>query len=1691
MKRLLVLFVLLSATFGFAQVNVSGALVGNGTYTTLTDAFTAINGGAQTSATISISITASTTEPAAGAILNAGTWTSISIQPSGGAWTVSGSATAGLPLIDLNGADNVTFNGLNSGGNSLTIENTTASATSGTSTIRFIADATNNTITNCAVLGAFSAAVTTNGGNIFFSTATTTGNDNNTISNCNIGPSGLNLPTKGIYGNGTTTSTSFFNSGVTITGNNIYDYFGAALSSAGVYVGGGCTDWTISNNKFYQTATITQTTGSQHSAIWISNTTGSNFSISGNTIGYASNSGTGTYTFVGASASKLIPIFLSVGTTTVTSVQGNTITAMAMSGASSGTSSSAPFRGIYVSSGLTTIGDVIGNTFGSMSATNSITFTSSSTSASDVMGIFNFGSSNWTVSNNNIGGITASNSSTGAANVFGIRLNTSSTATTLISNNTIGGSIANSLQSGAAAATAGTQVVGIYVSTSISTVSGNTIRNLTAPGGTGTTTGASVIGINFISATPIQTVSRNTIYNLANTNTTAATIVTGIQFTGGTGNVVERNLIYALTSATNSASAEVNGIRVAVGTTIYRNNMIAIGEGISNALGGPATNSSTAGINGINGFLGTDQMFHNSVYIGGTATAGGGASYAFNGTQTVNTRSFRNNIFFNARTNSGATGTHYAIKLNGTVANPTGLTINNNVYFANGTGAVFGFYNSLDVANLAAWKTAVGQDAGSFESNPQYNNPTAATPDLHIHPTNLTVIEGNGADVGVLNDYDNETRSGLTPVDIGADAGNFSGIDLAGPIINYSLLLNSSDNPTRSLLATITDVSGVNGTAGTAPRVFFKKKTDNNAFGGNTSTDNGWKWTETTGSSPFSLVINYNILLGGLASPGDTIQYFVVAQDLAGTPNVSANPSAGFVGTSVSSITSAPSTPNQYKVVGNPLLGDYTVGTLVFNKATGRNIKYEKRSRTVIKDIEVIVNQSEKKDGLNGGQSLEKTEITTFDAISVSPKNTVQQLVTEAYYTLVENGKEYNGTTSMLYNAPENGIEGVYATLTAAINDLNERGASGNVRFLLNDPTFTEAGTLLINIAASDTLNASRTLTIKPNTGVTTTVTTNSTSPVFTIVEHYVTIDGSNTLNGTTRDMTITNSGTASTSGVAFVAAMNNVTIKNIIGSTNSSATSYGIVYDASNNGLVENCELKKATLGIQSQTSSNNFIARKNIVGSTVTADKFQTAGISILSSTNFTVDSNRVFGVTRSSTANVAGIIVGVQTGGIQPLNGTITRNDIQDVKHTGLGTSCYGAFGIQLSGTNLTSNVTVANNFISDIFSDGDLSATFSPHGIYIISGGGYNIYFNSVNISGNVSSNGDADLIRTGAITINFTTAANLDIRNNILVNNQEITGTNASAKAHAIYCGSPASAFTKIDYNNYYASNVNDGVLGYLGSDRTTLSDWQTATSQDANSKSAAVTFAGPTDLHLSGGSVGDGNLAATPVVGVTTDFDNEARNAYWPYMGADEVTASPLALKLTLKALIEGFYANSFNDTISVVLSQTIAPYNKLAPVKGLTSASGVDFYLPKGGETSYYIVLKHRNSVETWSASTVATASFPLTYDFTSAAGQAFGSNMILVGGKWCIFGGDLTSSTPGVQDGLVDGSDLASVDNDNTNFVTGYVVTDLTGEQIVDGSDLAIVDNNNTAFVGKVVPPGALTTKRTKQPITEKENK
>ncbi|MFN8547356.1 MAG: FlgD immunoglobulin-like domain containing protein [Candidatus Eisenbacteria bacterium] len=905
---------LVCPALALAQVDVT-ASVGTpaASYTTLKGAFDAINAGTH-GGVIGIGISGNTTETAP-AVLNASgsgsaSYTSITVNPTGGAArTISGAIAAGSPLIDMNGADNVTFDGLNSGGNSLTISNTTASSTSGTSTIRFIGGATSNTITRCSVLGSGNMSVATNGANIFFSTDanTTNGNDNNTISNCDIGPAGANLPSKGILGNGSTTTTAIGNSGIVIDNNNIFDVFAAAVTSAGVAVNGGCNGWSITNNRFYQTTAKVWTTGALHNAILLNSSTSTSgvqgMTVTGNIIGYATNTQTGTYALSGSTGTFRAIQFNGITLGTVSNINSNTVASISVTGVtSSGTSSSAPFMGIYIANGLANANT---NTIGSQSATGSLVFSTTSASAADVNGIFNFSVDSWTASNNLIGGITSSNAGTGAANAYGLRYNTGSTVSSTITGNTIGGTVANSIQSTSTAT--GTIVDGILASTSLSNITGNTIRNLTSAGGTGTGTPA-MGGIVFVSTSVNNTVSQNTIHSISNTNASTSGHITGIMYTSSTGtNLIERNFIHSLTAS--SASATINGIYINAGTATYANNMIRLGLDASGTLF-----ATGCAINGINETVaGTDNMYFNSVFIGGSGVGGAANTFAFQSSITTNTRNYIDNIFWNNRSNGAGTGKHYAIRVGGTAPNPGGLTSNYNDLLADGTGGVLGLFNAVDQANLGAWRTATGQDATSLSANPQFIAPngTASTVDLHIHPTNPTPIEAAGLAIGsVTNDFDGQSRAGLTPTDMGADAGNFVPSDISPPAIAYTPLLSTCSTSARNLTATITDASGVPTSGIGLPVLYWKVNA-----GAYTAATASW----TAGSS-------YDFSFGGGVSVGDVVSYYIVAQDNASPPNVGSQPGggSGYTANPPAAGTPPPS-PSTYTIQSTLAAGTYSI----------------------------------------------------------------------------------------------------------------------------------------------------------------------------------------------------------------------------------------------------------------------------------------------------------------------------------------------------------------------------------------------------------------------------------------------------------------------------------------------------------------------------------------------------------------------------------------------------------------------------------------------------------------------------------------------------------------------------------------------------------------------------------------------
>ncbi|MBK8955134.1 MAG: T9SS type A sorting domain-containing protein [Saprospiraceae bacterium] len=922
----LVLFAFLFSTSLYSQVDViSSGGTPMASYTTLSAAFLAINSGTHTG-TITVNITANTTEPVSGAILNASgagaaDYTSILVKPSGGAArTISGAATAGLALVQLNGADNVTFDGLNTGGNSLTIVNTTVSATSGTSTIHLQTDATFNIFTNLTVNGSGTMPVGTNGGNFWFgASSTSTGQDNNLISNCKIGPNGTNWNSKGIYSNGT--STTFNNSDNVVTNCEIFDYFGVTTQSAGIYITTASSAWTITNNKFYQTVSKTQTTGAIHAAIQIGSTNVDGCVITGNTIGYANAAGTGNYMYVGAStSSRMVGIYLSShGTANKTIISNNFIQNISLSGILGTTTTTSAFIGIQISSGWA---DCNNNTVGSSDGSKTILITNSNTSTSEVYGIYSsvsIAGVTTEFNNNIIGAITHAQTGTAACGLIGLRAGNSTTNDLRIENNIIGGTGAElkTMNTSTTASLNGNSVIGIYIQTSPSQVLNNVISNLTTNNqSTGTATTASIHGIYVSSAATGANVSGNTIHTLSNTSPSANSWVNGITISTSTATLqVEKNFIHSLNISGTGTTATLNGIYINGGTTDFINNMIRLGI----TSGGTSITSGLA-INGFNEVGGTvNRFYHNSVFIGGTGVATlSNATYAFSSTRTSGTREYLNNIFYNARSNGAGTGKHYAIRAGGTGVNPAGLLSNYNDLFVNGTGGFVGFYDLADRLTLSDWKTATGQDCNSVSGNPQFVNPTgtSSTVDLHISGA-ATPIERAAFPLALVTmDYDMQTRASFTPSDIGADAGNFAVLDMSGPIINVTPLegiCGTAD--TMVMNVNITDATGVPTMGSLVPRLYYRKN-----LGAWTSTAGVLtSGTGTNGNWKFTFVMAN---VGGVVI-GDVIDYYFIAQDIAG-PNISSNPACA-VATDVNTVITVPSSLYSVAVKAS-LNGTYTVG---------------------------------------------------------------------------------------------------------------------------------------------------------------------------------------------------------------------------------------------------------------------------------------------------------------------------------------------------------------------------------------------------------------------------------------------------------------------------------------------------------------------------------------------------------------------------------------------------------------------------------------------------------------------------------------------------------------------------------------------------------------------------------------------
>ncbi len=214
------------------------------------------------------------------------------------------------------------------------------------------------------------------------------------------------------------------------------------------------------------------------------------------------------------------------------------------------------------------------------------------------------------------------------------------------------------------------------------------------------------------------------------------------------------------------------------------------------------------------------------------------------------------------------------------------------------------------------------------------------------------------------------------------------------------------------------------------------------------------------------------------------------------------------------------------------------------------------------------------------------------------------------------------------------------------------------------------------------------------------------------------------------------------------------------------------------------------------------------------------------------------------------------------------------------------------------------------------------------------------------------------------------------------------------------------------------------------------------------------------------GSVNTAQLSVT--VPQSYSFSYTANGCSF-YSDTVSVTTCAADVNINLKALIQGFYKGGGKlvsilsaagcDTVFLKLANNISPYNVLFTDTAILDTNGnADFIFPPGiTGNSYYLVLQHRNSLETWSASPVLINSPTMFYDFTLNVNSAYGNNLCTLGdGYFAIWSGDID------RNNLIDFTDLTILQNNIILFSYGYNLGDITGDNCIEAADYSLLENN-----------------------------
>jgi hypothetical protein len=177
---------------------------------------------------------------------------------------------------------------------------------------------------------------------------------------------------------------------------------------------------------------------------------------------------------------------------------------------------------------------------------------------------------------------------------------------------------------------------------------------------------------------------------------------------------------------------------------------------------------------------------------------------------------------------------------------------------------------------------------------------------------------------------------------------------------------------------------------------------------------------------------------------------------------------------------------------------------------------------------------------------------------------------------------------------------------------------------------------------------------------------------------------------------------------------------------------------------------------------------------------------------------------------------------------------------------------------------------------------------------------------------------------------------------------------------------------------------------------------------------------------------------------------------------------------LQVKLFIEGYYLGSNTmrsvidpagspllcDTIILKLALPNPPYSFVYSDTAIINTNGMASFLLHPNVVngnSFYLVLVHRNALETWSSSPFLFNQSNMAYDFSTSVASAFGNNLKNLGdGNFALFSGDVN------HDGQINRDDWDLIETFTQNFITGYKDTDLNGDNITESVDFCIIENN-----------------------------